>query len=364
MAETHHILFPRPVPGLLSIVVPVYNEEEVLPMLVARLKQLLGIISCRTEVILVNDGSTDRTVAGLYELSKQDRRFRIVCLARNFGHQIAATAGLDAARGDAIVLMDADLQDPPELILDMLDKYRDGYDVVYAQRTSREGETAFKRLTAWGFYRFMRGWVHNDLPPDVGDYRLVSRRCLDAFNQMRETHRFLRGMVTWAGYPQTSVQFARPKRAAGETKYPLSKMLKFAWTAAVSFSPLPLRMSIAMGAFVFSIGAAFALFALAQLILGYFLVPGWASLVMITCLQSGAILMSIGILGEYVARIFEEVKGRPLYLVSERFNLGPGSREAAEPAQTELAALRHSLDELDDQSIGETDARTTRVTRT
>jgi len=342
VATTYHLLFPRAEPRLLSIVVPVYNEEEVLPLLIRRLQELLGKFSCPVEVILVNDGSTDRTVVGLHALAQQDRRFRVLNLARNFGHQIAATAGLDAARGEAIVLMDADLQDPPELILEMLARYREGYDVVYAQRTTREGESAFKRLTAWAFYRLMRAWVHRDLPPDVGDYRLVSRRCLDALNQMREVHRFLRGMVTWAGFPQTAVPFSRPKRAAGETKYPLRKMLKFAWTAAVSFSPLPLRLSMAMGALAFSIGAAYTLYALVRLALGLYVVPGWASLLVSTCLQSGVILMSIGILGEYVARIFEEVKGRPLYLVSDRFNCDSANL-SAESTATSLAELATSV---------------------
>jgi polyisoprenyl-phosphate glycosyltransferase len=351
MAATYHLLFPRSAPGLLSIVIPVYNEEDVLPLLIGRVRELLDKIACPVEVILVNDGSTDRTVVGLHALTKSDRRFRALNLARNFGHQIAATAGLDAARGDAIVLMDADLQDPPELILEMLQRYREGYDVVYAQRTAREGETPFKRFTAWAFYRMMRSWVHRDLPADTGDYRLVSRRCLDGLNQMREVHRFLRGMVTWAGYPQIAVQFSRPKRAAGETKYPLSKMLKFAWTAAVSFSPLPLRLSMAAGATAFAIGSAYALYALARLALGLYVVPGWASVLVSTCLQSGVILMSIGILGEYVARIFEEVKGRPLYLISERFNcdVAPVAAKAqevkvAEPGTASIAELAARLD--------------------
>jgi polyisoprenyl-phosphate glycosyltransferase len=323
MSNTFHILSPRENPGLLSLVIPIYNEEEVLSLLIDRLKALLEKLPSAAEVILVNDGSSDRTLEGLYAIAQADQRFKVLGLARNFGHQIAATAGLDVASGDAIVLMDADLQDPPELILEMLAQYRMGFDVVYAQRTAREGEGAFKRFSAWFFYRLMRWMVYKDLPPDVGDYRLVSRRCWRTMQQMRETHRFLRGMVRWVGFPQTAVTFARPQRAAGETKYPLRKMLFLAWTAAVSFSPLPLRMSLVAGAVIFMIGFAYTLYALSQLILGYYLVPGWTSLIILNCMTAGAILLAIGVLGEYVARIFEEIKDRPLYTVSNSLNLPP-----------------------------------------
>jgi polyisoprenyl-phosphate glycosyltransferase len=321
MSKTYHILVKREEPELLSIVIPVFNEEDVLPLLIKRLNALLNQIPCPTEVILVNDGSSDRTILMLRDASGADSRFKAVNLARNFGHQLAATAGLDAAHGAAIVLMDADLQDPPELILEMLDRYRDGYDVVYAQRIGREGESAFKRFTAWLFYRLMRALVHADLPPDVGDYRLVSRRALDSLNQMRETHRFLRGMVSWVGFPQTAVPFVRPARVAGLTKYPFSKMLRFAWTAMISFSPLPLRLSMIAGALIFSVGLIYAIYAVTRLLLGLYVVPGWTSVIILNSMGAGAILLAVGVLGEYVARIFEEIKGRPLYVVSERFNL-------------------------------------------
>jgi glycosyltransferase involved in cell wall biosynthesis len=321
MSETYHVLSPKALPELLSIVIPVFNEEEVLPMIVERLRQLFGLLPCPAEIILVNDGSSDRSSLVLLQIARQDARFKVINLARNFGHQIAATAGLDASSGQAIVLMDADLQDPPELVIQMLEKYREGHDVVYAQRVGREGETWFKRFTAWLFYRLMRILVYRDLPPDVGDYRLVSRRFLDALNQMRETHRFLRGMVSWIGFPQTAVQFVRPKRAAGETKYPMNKMLKFAWVAAISFSPFPLRLSLLAGIGIFCIGLVYGVYALIRLALGLYLVPGWTSVIILNCISSGAILLSIGVAGEYIARIFEEIKGRPLYVVSERFNL-------------------------------------------
>jgi dolichol-phosphate mannosyltransferase len=241
-------------------------------------------------------------------------------LARNFGHQAAVTAGVDEARGDAVVIMDADLQDPPAVVHRMLDEYCKGYDVVYGQRLSRQGESLFKRFTAWGFYRFMRRFIHRDLPPDCGDFRLMSRACIDALKSMRETHRFLRGMVAWVGFPQTSVKFERAPRAAGKTKYSLAKMIRFAWVAAISFSPAPLRISLAIGAITVAIGCVYGFYALARVMLGLYVVPGWTSVIILICLMGGGILMGIGILGEYIGRIFEEVKDRPLYIISTRSN--------------------------------------------
>ncbi len=327
MSNTHHLLAPRPVPRLLSLVVPMYNEEAVIALLIESLGALIERLPCPVQVVLVNDGSSDSTILKLRDVALTDSRFEVLSLARNFGHQIAATAGLDAARGDAIVLMDSDLQDPPELVLEMLAEYQKGYDVVYAQRVRREGESMFKRWSAWLFYRLMRVLVDQNLPVDVGDYRLVSRRFLDALNQMRETHRFLRGMVTWVGFPQVAVPFVRQPRAAGETKYPLSKMLRFAWTAAVSFSPLPLRLSFFVGATFFGMGCAYAVYALTRWMLGLYIVPGWTSLILVTCLGTGGVMVLIGVLGEYVAMIYEEIKRRPLYVVAERFNSQPGLAE-------------------------------------
>jgi dolichol-phosphate mannosyltransferase len=315
MPQPYYVLKPRPAPGLLSVVVPIYNEEEVIPLLIERLEKVLAAIGLEWEAILVNDGSSDRGVELLLAAARRDARFKVISLARNFGHQIAATAGLDAARGDAVVLMDADLQDPPEAIGEMLVKYREGYDVVYAKRVARRGESWFKRLTAWAFYRIMRLLVYPDLPADVGDFRLMSRRCLNALNAMRETHRFLRGMVAWVGFPQTVVPVVRGERAAGRSKYPLRKMLRFAWTAAVSFSPVPLRVAFVLGALLFSVGLIYTAYAIVELMAGVKLVRGWTSLVLLNCLGSGAIMIGIGVLGEYIARIYEHVKARPLYLV-------------------------------------------------
>ncbi len=300
--------------------VPVYNEAEVLPLLRDRLSALMDCLGTLVELILVNDGSSDRTVEVLHAWAEEDARVTLLNLARNFGHQAAVTAGLDHATGDAVVIMDADLQDPPEVIHEMLAEYCRGYDVVYGKRVARKGETRFKRWTAWAFYRIMRLLIHSGLPEDVGDFRLISRRCLDALASMRETHRFLRGMISWVGFPQTAVTYTREPRAAGVTKYPLWKMLRFAWTAAISFSPLPLRVSFWLGVLLALVGITQAVDAVVRTALGLYTVPGWTSLMVVVCLIGSAILISIGVLGEYVGRIFEESKGRPLYIVAESVN--------------------------------------------
>jgi glycosyltransferase involved in cell wall biosynthesis len=311
----------RSLPDLLSIVIPVYNEEPVVSLLQARIESLIPKIPCSVEVVLVDDGSQDGTFRQLSRWASEQSRVKVLSLSRNFGHQSAATAGLDFASGEAIVLMDADLQDPPELIIPMLEKYCEGYDVVYAQRIAREGEGAFKKFTAWAFYRLMRLLIHEDLPVDVGDYRLLSRPCLNALRQMRETHRFLRGMVAWVGFPQAAVQFRRPARAAGETKYPLRKMFAFASNAALSFSAFPLKMLFAAGFAVAAIGFIYGIYATCRVLLGLYVVPGWTSLIVAQCIIGGMILMGLGMIGSYVPRIFEEVKARPLYIVARSINV-------------------------------------------
>jgi len=327
MSKSYHPLIRRPYPRVISLVVPIYNEAAVIPLLLARLDGLLNQIACETEIILVNDGSSDRSMDLLLERAEKDHRYKVVGLARNFGHQIAATAGLDCARGDAVALMDADLQDPPEIVLKMIAKYEEGFDVVYARRIKRDGESVFKRFTAWIFYRMMRAMVHKDLPLDTGDFRLVSRRCLDALKSMKELHRFLRGMVAWVGFPQTNVDFVRPPRAAGTTKYPLRKMLPLAWNAALSFSALPLRLSFYFGILLIGIAAAYAGYGLWRIFSGEYVVPGWLSQLVVSCLTSGAIMLSLGILGEYVGRIFEEIKQRPLYTILMTANMENAGKE-------------------------------------
>ena len=325
MTAAYQKLCPRQNPELLSFVIPLFNEETVVPLLKNELCLFLAKLSIKTEVILVDDGSSDATYPQLLRWAQEDARIKIIAFSRNFGHQAAVSAGLSFAKGDATVIMDADLQDPPEVVLQMLEKYRDGYDVVYGVRKERLGETPFKKFSAWCFYRVMKNFIHKDLPEDTGDFRLISRRCLDTLLKFKERHRFLRGLFAWIGYEQIGIYYKRQPRIAGETKYPLIKMMKFAWTAAVSFSPLPLQIISGLGLGVACFGFAIGLYALSR----YFLYlnglveiynPGWATIVTLICLIGGCILISIGIVGEYVGRIFEESKSRPYYIISHSFH--------------------------------------------
>lgn len=333
----YHILESRDFPGLLSLVIPCYNEEPTVPFLKAEVTAFLGTLPCPAEVILVNDGSHDGTLRELTEWARSDRRIKVLHLSRNFGHQIASTAGLDHARGDAVVLIDADLQDPLDVIHRMIELYREGYDVVYGRRGQRQSESRSKLATAWLFYRLMRLLVYKDLPVDVGDFRLISRPCLNALTQMRECHRFLRGMVTWVGYPQTEVVYQRQPRCAGETKYPMRKMLMFAWTAATSFSSVPLNLSFLVAAIVGLFGLEEAARAVVAHVMGK-AVPGWTSLIVVTSLIGSAILVFLGVLGQYIGRIYEQGKERPLYIVARKVNCGEENRQSlGEPAQQRAA---------------------------
>ena len=321
-------LRPRANLALLSLVIPIFNEREMIPILREKLTQLVPKLEVPVEVVLVDDGSADGSFDLLAEWAAAQPEVKVVSLSRNFGHQLATTAGLAHTRGEAVVILDADLQDPPELIPEMIAGYREGYDVVYGQRLAREGETAFKRATAKLFYFLMRTFVTPDLPPDTGDFRLMSRRVVDRLVEFKERDRFLRGLVTWAGFPQKALTYKRPARAAGETKYPLVKMLKFALDAVLSFSDLPLRMIIGLG--MLSVVASLGLIA-RTFYLYYWgpvaLVPGWASTNIIICFFSGTILLAQGVIGMYVGRIYVEAKQRPLYLVAETINLSPGDRK-------------------------------------
>jgi dolichol-phosphate mannosyltransferase len=323
-AVTRHLLRPRVRPARLSLVIPMYNEESVVPLLREALEHFAQTLKSELELVLVNDGSSDQTLSYLAEWAAADPRVRVLHLSRNFGHQIATTAGLDDATGDAVVIIDADLQDPLDVIHSMIDRYCEGYDVVYGQRESRAGESMYKRFTAWAFYRIMRSMVYRQLPVDVGDFRLISRPCLDAVKEMRETHRFLRGMVAWAGFPQIGVTYRRQPRIAGSTKYPLRKMLAFSWVAATSFSTLPLRFSMILAVLAAAVGIEEGVRALLAYFLHWYTVPGWTSLTVIVSFIGSAMLMSIGILGEYVAKIYEQSKGRPLYVVARTFGSSPG----------------------------------------
>jgi polyisoprenyl-phosphate glycosyltransferase len=315
------LLQPRSYPELLSLIIPMYNEAAALPHLREALERFMTEIRLETEVILVNDGSTDSTLAQIVVWAQQDPRIKIINLSRNFGHQSASTAGLDYASGDAVVLLDADLQDPLPVVHTMIERYMEGYDVVYGQRVARQGESRFKRFTAWLFYRLMTKLVYRELPVDTGDFRLISRKCLEALKQLRETHRFLRGMVAWVGFPQIGVPYERAPRVAGETKYPLRKMLRFAWTAATSFSALPLRVSTWLGFLATIVGIEEAVRAVLAHIFHWYAVPGWSSLTVLISLLGGAMLVSIGIVGDYVGKIYEQTKNRPIYLVSQTVNL-------------------------------------------
>ena len=326
MEDTYHLLERRPYPATLSLVVPMYNEESVVDFLRAEVTRFLEELKSEAEVVLVNDGSSDQTLPKIAAWAAADSRIKIVHLSRNFGHQVAATAGLDYARGDAIALIDADLQDPLCVIHRMIDRYCEGYDVVYGQREARRGESALKRLTAWAFYRLMRALVYSSLPLDSGDFRLMSRQCLNGLQSMHETHRFLRGMVAWVGYPQCGVKYVRAPRAGGYSKYPLRKMLFFAWTAATSFSALPLQVSLLLGILVGLLGIEEGIRALLAVTLGWYTVPGWTSLMVITCAIGSALLISVGILGQYIGRIYEQSKERPLYLVARTYNISQAGR--------------------------------------
>jgi dolichol-phosphate mannosyltransferase len=313
-----------------SLVVPLYNEEETLPELLRRLALLLDRLDGSSEVILVDDGSSDRTYELLAAARAADPRFKLLRLSRNFGHQIAVTAGLDAAAGNAAIIMDADLQDPPEVALDLAARWREGYDVVYAVREERHGETRFKQATARGFYRVFRRMTDVDVPLDVGDFRLVDRRALEAFRSMRETNRYVRGMFSWIGFNQVGVPFRRQERYAGETKYPLTRMLKFAADGIVSFSSEPLRLALKLGFVVSGLSFLLGVVFLVSKLAGLYSIPGLASIAVFVAFLGGIQLLLLGIMGEYIARIHDEVKARPLYLVRE--TQGISSPSSAEPS--------------------------------
>ena len=285
--------------------------------LVAHLTSVMDALDGDAEAILVDDGSTDRTYELMLAAAAKDERFRLVRLSRNFGHQIALTAGVDLAAGDAVIVMDADLQDPPEVVLELAARWREGYDVVYAVRADRPGETRLKKATSLAFYRVLRRMTEVDMPLNVGDFRLVDRRALEAFRAMREQNRYVRGMFSWVGFRQIGVPYQREQRFAGEPKYSFRKSLRLAVDGIVSFSDLPLRMALVVGflfsaaSFVVGIGAIVAKLA------GAFVVPGWASLLVVVAFLGGIQLTVIGMTGLYIGRIYEEVKARPLYVIGE-----------------------------------------------
>lgn len=300
-----------------SFVIPIYNEISGLDELHTRVTALLEKLDAPAEVVLVDDGSSDGSYEKMIELHKTDSRFKVLHLSRNFGHQIAVTAGLDNTAGDAVIIMDADLQDPPELVIEMAEKWRAGYEVVFAVRKRREGEGIFKKITAAMFYKLMRKLAQIDIPLNTGDFRLVDRAVVDAICAMPESSRFLRGMFAWAGFKQIGVEFDRPERFAGETKYPLRKMLRLAADGILSFSSLPLKWVLYLGVFVASISFIYGLIAIIIRVGPFSAQPGWASLVVLITFLGGVQLIALGIIGQYLGRVFDEVRHRPLYLVSK-----------------------------------------------
>ncbi len=300
-----------------SIVVPVYNEEESFRDLVLRLREVMDRLDGPAEVVLVDDGSRDASYQLMMEANREDPRFKVLQLSRNFGHQVAITAGMDVASGQAVIVMDADLQDPPQVILEMAARWQEGYEVVYAVRTQREGETLFKRTTAAVFYSLLRRLADIEQPVDVGDFRLVDRMALDAFLQMRESNRYVRGMFSWIGFRQVAVPYTRASRQAGRSKYPLRKMLRLASDGVIGFSTAPLRFAMMAGLLMAVIAVGYGVVAIALKLAGLPYVPGYASLLVTITFLSGVQLIVIGMVGQYVARIYDETRGRPLYLVRE-----------------------------------------------
>lgn len=305
---------------LISVIVPMYFEEAVADECYKRLSKVLDDQDADYEIIFVNDGSKDRTIEILKGLAENDRRVKVIDFSRNFGHQSAVTAGVFNAKGEAIVIIDADLQDPPELINEMLVKWRQGFDVVYAIRKKRKGETWFKLISARMFYKFINYLSDVDIPKDTGDFRLMDRKVVDAFKTMPEKNRFIRGMISWVGFEQTYVEYERDERFAGKTKYPLKKMLKFASDGIIAFSTKPLKFMIRLGSLTMGIALAILIYSLVVKLTGGYTSPGWTSLMVAITFFSGVQLMSLGILGEYIARIYDESKDRPLYIIKEKIN--------------------------------------------
>lgn len=300
-----------------SVIAPVFNEHESLPELKRRVTEVMDQTGEAWELVIVDDGSSDGSTEIIREMAKEDERIRAVIFARNFGHQIAVTAGLDYCRGDAVVIIDADLQDPPELILEMIDKWKEGYEVVYAVRTEREGESWFKKTTASLFYRVIYKITDVKIPLDTGDFRLMDRKVVDVMNKMHERHRFLRGMSAWVGYKQIGIPYRRAPRYAGTTKYPFKKMLALALNAVTSFSYFPLQLATYTGFIVAAISIVAIIVVIIMRLNGSQAFLGQASTLIAVLFLGGVQLMSLGILGEYVGRIYDEVKGRPIYIARE-----------------------------------------------
>ncbi|MFN4246163.1 MAG: glycosyltransferase family 2 protein [Flavipsychrobacter sp.] len=303
---------------VLSIVVPVFNEEEIIKELAIRILDAANSITENYEIIFVNDGSKDNTLKNLKTACAFDKhRLHYISFSRNFGHQIAITAGMDYARGDVIITIDGDLQDPPELIPEMYNEFLDGYKVVYAKRSKRKGETLFKRVTAKIFYRMLARLVSFDIPLDVGDFRLISRDVLEYLKQMKEYDKYIRGQIAWLGFKSTYVMFEREERKYGKTNYPFSKMLRLAYNGITAFSDSPLKIATGAGFIVCFMSFIIGIYALYSYFISHDAVPGWASIIISITFLGGVQLLSLGILGEYISRIINNVRNRPLYVIDE-----------------------------------------------
>lgn len=311
-----------------SIVVPIFNEGETIPEMHRRMAAVLDSLDGPSELVLVNDGSRDNSLELLRDLAKRDPRVKVISFSRNFGHQMAITAGIDHAGGDAVVVIDADLQDPPEVIRDLVEAWKGGAELVYAQRAGRKGETIFKKFTASFFYRLITSMTDLKIPVDTGDFRLMDRKVVEALKQVREHHRFMRGLSIWVGFKQAGVRYVRQERYAGTTKYPLKKMLRFATDGITSFSYVPLQLATTAG-FVFAGLALVAIPIVAVLRLaGSDFFFGQATTLISVLLLGGVQLIFLGIIGEYLGRIYDEVKKRPLYLISEKIGFDSTAKDA------------------------------------
>ncbi|HHW00873.1 MAG TPA: glycosyltransferase [Clostridiaceae bacterium] len=301
-----------------SVVVPLYNEELVINETYRVLKKVMDSTGEPYEIILVNDGSYDRTLEISKQICKENKNVRLVSFSRNFGHQAAITAGMEFACGQAIIVIDADLQDPPEVILEMIKKWKEGFDVIYGQRVERQGESFFKRATAKIYYRVLKYMSDVDMPVDAGDFRLIDRKVCDALNKLPERNRYVRGLISWLGFRQTSVKFVRKERFAGETKYSFKKMLKFAFDGITAFSHKPLKISGYLGFFISLSSFIYFVVIIYRMLFTDNMVPGWIILAVIVLFVNGVILLMLGTLGEYIGRIYDEAKGRPLYVLDEK----------------------------------------------
>lgn len=304
-----------------SIVIPMYNEQEVIAESYRRLKAVMDGMNEEYELLFVNDGSRDNTMNIMCAIQAEDPRVRIIDFSRNFGHQAAVTAGMANARGNAVVLIDADLQDPPECIPGMAEKWKEGYDVVYGKRLKREGESFFKLVTAKYFYRFINKLTNNMIPVDTGDFRLMDRKVVDVMNSLQEKNRFLRGMVGWVGFKQYAYEYKRDERWAGETKYPLKKMLKLAGDGIVSFSADPLRWALKAGVGLLFGGALWLLVLIVLAICGVAF-GQWMIIMAGMCMLTALVLLALGIMGEYISRIYDEAKDRPVYIINKIYEKG------------------------------------------